>query len=172
MKSVIYLLFIFASSVLFAGEFGKIIGKISDLQTGEPLIGANVHIKGTKLGATTDTEGEFYIIKVPPGTYSLNISYIGYSTTTIDSVVVIADQTTKKIKIQLLECSVEGEAVTVIAEAKQNLQVLNFSASIPIENRLEHNTEEYSKITENDYFDVIKSPIYLNSGIIKSYEFL
>ena len=48
---------------VFAGTKGKISGKVTDAATGEPLIGVNIVIEGTSLGAASDAEGEYYILK-------------------------------------------------------------------------------------------------------------
>jgi hypothetical protein len=55
-------------------------GKVTDSQTGEPLIGANVIIDGTNLGGTANTSGDFVIYNIPEGTYNVRASYIGYQT--------------------------------------------------------------------------------------------
>ncbi|MFH1011500.1 MAG: carboxypeptidase-like regulatory domain-containing protein, partial [bacterium] len=61
---------IFFSFELFAGTTGKIAGFVKDAASGEPLIGANILVEGTTLGASADVEGYFFIINVPPGTYT------------------------------------------------------------------------------------------------------
>ena len=45
---------------LLAGTTGKIAGKVIDAMTKEPLVGANVILNGTSLGASTDIDGEYY----------------------------------------------------------------------------------------------------------------
>ena len=51
---------------------GKISGRITDSSTGEPLPGANVVIVGTRMGATADVNGEYFIIRVNPGVYEVD----------------------------------------------------------------------------------------------------
>jgi hypothetical protein len=58
---------------------GAITGYITDAQTGEPLIGANVLLVGTSYGSATDINGRYYITNVPASNYSVKVSYIGYS---------------------------------------------------------------------------------------------
>jgi hypothetical protein len=72
------LLFI-CQGVVLAGTTGKIAGKVTDAETGEPLLGANVIIDGTDLGASTDAEGDYFVLRVPPGTYSVRASMMGYT---------------------------------------------------------------------------------------------
>lgn len=59
---------------LFAGVTGKIAGKVTDAETGEPLIGINVIIDGTTIGAATDINGNYIINNVEPGVYTLVLS--------------------------------------------------------------------------------------------------
>ena len=46
-------------------------GRVTDAETGEPLVGANVFLDGTMRGAATDADGAFRIEGVPPGAYRL-----------------------------------------------------------------------------------------------------
>ena len=57
---------------------GEIRGKVLDQENKQPLIGANIQIKGTTLGAATDSEGQYTIRKVPVGIYQLIFTYMGY----------------------------------------------------------------------------------------------
>jgi len=59
---------------------GKISGKVLDDRTGEPLAGANVVVKGTTIGAAAGPDGAFTIENVPPGTYTVVASFIGFHT--------------------------------------------------------------------------------------------
>ena len=67
----ILLLIFFIASDLHAAPGGKISGRVTDRATRQPLPGANVMIKDTRLGAVTDPDGYYFIINVPPGTYRL-----------------------------------------------------------------------------------------------------
>ena len=60
---LIFLLINFSN--LYAGTTGKIAGKIIDAGTKGPLIGANVFLRGTTLGAATDRDGKYFIINFP-----------------------------------------------------------------------------------------------------------
>jgi len=64
---------------------GRITGKVVDLQTGEPLVGANVLVVGTTFGAATDVNGDYSISHLDPGVYVLKASYIGYKSVTISN---------------------------------------------------------------------------------------
>jgi hypothetical protein len=58
--------------------FGSIVGSVFDHQSKQPIPYANVTILGTSLGAATDGSGHFAIPTVPPGTYRIQISVLGY----------------------------------------------------------------------------------------------
>ncbi|MBD3226393.1 MAG: TonB-dependent receptor plug domain-containing protein [Caldithrix sp.] len=109
-------LIVLVSTSLFAGNTGKIVGRVIDKSTGEPLPGANVIVKDTQLGASTDLNGEFFIINVPPGTYTVECMMVGYQTIRYEDVKIQSDQTTGldfKMSEQTLEMD---EEITVIAE--------------------------------------------------------
>ena len=76
---IIFLALIAVAPVLFAQQSGSIRGKITDKNTGDGLIGANVIINGTSMGAASDIKGNFIVRDIPVGTYKLTISYIGYN---------------------------------------------------------------------------------------------
>ncbi len=101
-------------SLLFAGTTGKIAGVVTDAHSHEPLIGVNVLISGTPMGAASDMDGNYFILNVPPGKYQLEVSYIGYSPVIMKDVKVSIDQTTR-IDFQMQEEAVQGEAVEVVA---------------------------------------------------------
>jgi len=110
---VCMVLFIYSGEIL-AGVTGKIDGKITDAKTGEPLIGANVIIQGTMIGAATNPEGDYFIINVPPGVYNVVASMMGYKKTTKTGVRVSIDQIST-VNFALEATVIEGEEVVVVA---------------------------------------------------------
>lgn len=100
---------------LFAGTTGKISGRIIEGQSGEPVIGASVIIVGTSLGAAADLDGNYVIINIPPGTYSVRASAVGFSATVVQDVQVSADLTTN-VDFKLAEVSVQTKEVVVTAQ--------------------------------------------------------
>ena len=112
---ILMLMFLYTGS-LFAGTTGKITGRVVDKQNGEPLIGVNILVKDTQLGAATDLDGYYTILNVRPGTYTLQALYVGYQETEISNVEVSIDLTTR-IDIELSETTLEvTEAITITAE--------------------------------------------------------
>lgn len=111
---IIVLMIIVLATSAFAAS--KIRGKVKDKQTAEPLIGASVVIDGTTQGASTDVNGEFIILNVQPGKYTLRASYLGYQSVSISNVVVNIDLTTE-INFELSSEAVSLQAVQIVAEA-------------------------------------------------------
>jgi outer membrane receptor protein involved in Fe transport len=102
------------NNLSFAGTTGKISGKVIDASSKEPLIGANIILEGTTLGAATDFDGNYFIINIPPGTYNVRTSLVGYTSVTFTNVKVSVDQTTN-VDFELSEEAVELEGVVVSA---------------------------------------------------------
>jgi len=110
-----FLLSLVLSSILFAGTTGKISGTVKDAQTGEPIVGANVFLLGTSFGASTDFDGVYSIVNIPPGEYSVRGSSIGFRSTVQTQVRVIIDQTTE-LNFQLSAEAVQADEVVIVAE--------------------------------------------------------
>ncbi len=106
---------LFFSISLFAGTTGKIVGHVSDSRSQEPLIGVNVFLEGTSLGAATDENGDYFIINVPAGSYKLNVSYIGYTDYLVSNVRVNIDLTTT-INVALISKELTTETIIVSAK--------------------------------------------------------
>ncbi len=106
-----------------AAVSGKIAGQVTDANTGESLPGANVMIIGTSLGTATDPEGRYFLPRVPPGQYTLKISYIGYQEIELP-VTVYADQTLTQ-NGQLSFQVVEGESIFITAQAEGQMEAIN-----------------------------------------------
>lgn len=98
-----------------AGPYGKIAGKVTDRENGQPIPGVDVTIVGTVLGASTDVDGFYTILNVPPGTYTVRFSIVGYTKTMVENVRVEIELTTT-INQQLGSTTIEAGEVVVIAE--------------------------------------------------------
>ena len=98
---------------LWTQTAGKISGQVTDAN-GEALIGVNIIVEGTKLGASTDLDGFYVILNVRVGIYQLKYAYIGYQTKVFNNVDVDADKTTK-INVVLEPEAIAGEEIVVTA---------------------------------------------------------
>ena len=108
-------LLVLACSAAFAGVTGKIAGKVIDAETNEALPGANIIVEGTQMGAASNLDGEFIMINVPPGVYTLKITMMGYKSQIRSNVQVSIDLTTQVVA-KLQPSIIAGEEVTVVAE--------------------------------------------------------
>ena len=74
-RNLLSSLLVFLMPIFLVGQ--SVVGVVSG-EGKKPLVGANVVIEGTDLGAVTSETG-FYSIKVDSGTYTVTVTYIGYS---------------------------------------------------------------------------------------------
>ncbi|HLA64198.1 MAG TPA: TonB-dependent receptor, partial [Rhodothermales bacterium] len=95
-------------------QTGKFTGHVLD-EAGQPLVGATVFVVGTELGAAVDMNGEYVILRIPPGTFTVRVSSVGFQTQMIEGVRSISNQTTT-LDVTLREETVEGEEITVLAD--------------------------------------------------------
>ncbi len=112
----IYLVILACVSVTMGGTTGKLAGRITDKQTGEALVGANVLIRSMEpnVGASADVDGYYYIINLPPGNYDVKISYVGYST--IEKKISINVDQTTTLDVQLSATALISSEVVVTGE--------------------------------------------------------
>ena len=111
----ILLFFVLLPYLAFAGTVGKIKGKVTDLTSGEPLIGANILVLGTSFGAATDINGNYTIQNLEAGVYEVRASFVGYQTVTYSNIRVNAELTTE-LNFELPGEGIELQQVNVIAE--------------------------------------------------------
>jgi hypothetical protein len=95
-------------SIYNFAQVGKISGIVKDGTTGEALIGANVFLEGTTIGAATNVDGYYSIINVPPGIFNLKASMVGYASQSISNVRVSINLTTE-INVELNSSTIETE---------------------------------------------------------------
>ncbi len=135
------LLSLCAAGSVFAAVTGKIAGKVVDAETGGPLVGANVIIDDTNLGAAADINGDFFILNIPPGRYTVRAQMIGYTAVKMENVQVRTNATTT-LNYKLTPTVIEGETITVTVDAiatkkDQTSSVRNISAeqieALPVE---------------------------------------
>ncbi len=116
MKRSLLLLLGLCATAAFAGNTGKIAGVVKDSQTGEMLIGVNVVIEGTSMGAATNIDGFYAILNIPPGKYNLVASAVGFNKKTVAGVSVSIDLTTTIDFALSSTVLAVGEEVVVTAE--------------------------------------------------------
>ncbi len=106
-------------------QSGKIAGRVVDAATGEPVPGVNVVItekwsNGRAiaapdiLGAATGGEGYYAILNVPPGTYNVTASFIGFAPL-VKTEVRVSSGLTATVDFDMREEVIEGEEVEIVA---------------------------------------------------------
>ena len=95
-----------------AQRFGKITGQVYDAVTREALIGANIQIVGSTLGAITGVNGAFTIDRVPEGAVTLRVSLIGYKPV-IEPELMLSSIKPLEIRIALNQTVLQGAEVTI-----------------------------------------------------------
>ncbi len=104
-------------------SMGTISGTVTDAKTGEALWSANVLLKGTGLGAPSDSKGAYTIANVPPGTYTLRVSYIGYRESEVGVRVDRGSLLTQDFKLEPV--GIVGAEVVVTAQASGQNAAIN-----------------------------------------------
>ncbi len=113
---------IFLSIMLFAAAAlaqttGKIAGSVFDKASGDHLVGANVLLQGTSLGASVDQNGAYFIINVAPGTYTLSFEMLGYKTVKVKNVKVSVNRTAY-VNVTLSATVLTSDDVVVVTADK------------------------------------------------------
>ena len=137
-----------------AGTTGKLIGRVTSKETGEPLIGANIMVEGTPLGSAADMDGNYLILQISPGTYSVRFTMIGYQDLVVSGVRIKVDLTTR-VNGDLPESVVGLDEVVVQAERPMiQLDVTYSQANIT--------SEEVEMLPVEEFVDIIA----LQAGVV------
>lgn len=127
MKGIITVITLLALPLLgttvSAQSTGSIAGTLEDASSGDALIGANVVIEGTSIGSATNTEGEFIIRNVQPGTYTLLLSYVGYQQDEVEVEVVAGERL--ELDLEMTPVGLVGEEVILSVQAQGQAQAIN-----------------------------------------------
>jgi TonB-dependent receptor len=101
-----------------------ITGTVTDVKTGEALIGCNVYLKNTTIGTVTNAEGNYVLQNVPPGTHILIASYLGFEEKGIE--IGFEEKETKNIDFKLqYSGGIDLDEVTITVQAKGQIAAIN-----------------------------------------------
>lgn len=114
-KALLGLISLFIFLEFSVAQNGVLTGTVLDVKTQEAIVGANVVIENTTVGASTDLNGVFTIANLKPGTYSLVVSSISYRTQIIPYVAVEPGKKTT-LEIPLAEDVAELSEVVITAK--------------------------------------------------------
>jgi len=114
-SSMIFLVGLLMSTGATYAQTGSIEGRVTDAESGEPLPGVNVILRGTNIGAATRSDGTFALEDVTTGTYTLRASLVGYRTA--QRTVTVEQGQITRIDIELAERDIELDDVVVTGVA-------------------------------------------------------
>lgn len=104
-----------SSPQIFSQTSGKISGKVTDKQTGQPIPFANIYVEGTSKGAAADENGDYSILDVSPGLYNVSASVVGYQKVTVENVRVNVDFTTR-LNFELSQGAINLSTIVIKGE--------------------------------------------------------
>lgn len=107
------------SPSLYASGGGALRGFVTDSTNGEAITYANVLIKGSTIGITTNTRGYYFIPSIPPGKHTAIVSCIGYRTNYV--AVTIREDEITDCNVHLVPGAIELEEVAVVGESQVRL---------------------------------------------------
>ncbi|SHE81489.1 TonB-dependent Receptor Plug Domain [Psychroflexus salarius] len=142
--------------VLANAQEGTIKGKVYDEEVNDVLPFANVTLKGTTIGSTTDFDGN-YALNVEPGTYTVVFSFVGYQTKEVTEVVV-EDGKDVVVNISLAASAASLDEVIITTTARENTEasVLNLQKkSVNVFDGL--SIESVKKVGANDVASAVKN---------------
>ena len=158
MKNFLILILLCSSWIL--AQTGSVKGSIVDQESGDPLIGANIVIDGTTMGAATDVEGKYQIINVPPGEHVLKVTYIGYE----DKQKPISIEPEQELiaDFSLLSEVIQMQTYVVTASRKRE-RVEDAPAAISVITQKDIRRESNTNL--GDYMKTVKGVEFTQSGI-------
>lgn len=148
-------LFVLLSFAGLYAQTGSVTGVIRDKKTQETIVGANVVIKGTTLGAISDLDGRFTLSNLKKGTYTLVVSFISYTTITLENIRVDAGMPPLEIELEESIASLEGVTVTAARVTNTDLSMINSikKAEVVVSGI---SAQQISKSQDKDAAEVVK----------------
>lgn len=126
MQRFIFLLGIaLISHVLHAQQTGTVSGYVKDAETDETLISANIYIKESGKGTISNKSGFYSLANLPPGTYSIVYSFIGYKSE--ERTVTISPGSTQTLHVKLNPEVLRLNEVVVEAERDEDRRQISVS---------------------------------------------
>lgn len=148
--------FLLLPVTLIWANSGKISGRVTNAETGEPLPGVNIIVEEISLGAASDLDGNYVILNIPPGNYTVVASAIGFSRYRITDLRVNTGQTTRQ-NFKLTPEVLEGEEVTVVAERPMVRADLTSSQKITT-------ADEMKELPVETFLGVLTTQAGVNTG--------
>lgn len=163
-------------------QTGKISGVVTDAQTGQPIEGVQVRVLGTGYGAITQANGRYFIVSVPPGTYTVSARRIGLQTSEVSNVLVRIDvtrdvsfrmnQATTVLSVQrvvapvapLVERGITGSTQSITAENIQSLPTTSIAGVLALQQGFQEVPANTDLVSFTDSRRNVLSPIRIRGG--------
>src|SRR4029078_8561117 len=110
---------------------GTIAGRVSDANSGIPIVGASVRVSGTQIGAATTEDGRYTIRGVRPGATEIVITRIGYEPKRSPVPVTTGASATADSSLTQSAVSL-SEVVVTVTGAQRKAEIANTVASVDI----------------------------------------
>ena len=125
MRKIILIFSIVATSILQAQNTGSIVGKLIDKEyNNEPLAFANVLIKGTTTGTTSDIDGLYAFNDLEVGQYTLIFSFVGYETVELEATVEAGKVTEINVPMGASAASLDEVVITTTTKRESEVALL------------------------------------------------
>jgi len=155
MKKLIAIIFLFQILNTYS-QTGSLKGIVIDSKTKETIVGANVYIENTSIGATTDFEGKYEIKNLKEGNYNIKISFISYKSQIFEKIRIEANKETE-LNISLEDEITTLKGIVVSTKRKQNTDVAvlnNIKQSDAVVSGV--SSQQISKTTDKDASEVVR----------------
>jgi TonB-dependent receptor len=119
----VVIIMIASANIIYGISTSRLSGSVKNASTGEVLFGANVILKGTGMGSSTDMDGMYNISNIPPGSYTILVTYIGYKSQSHEIIIKENERITRDFGLESV--ALEGEQVVVTAQATGQTQAIN-----------------------------------------------
>ena len=150
------LVIILASVTGLKGQTGSIEGTVIDKANSETLIGTTIAIEGTTTGTTSDINGHFTLPNLNPGTYTLKISYISYTSRVIEKVKVESGKsTTVNVVLETNLVALGDITVSAIRKTDTEVSMITDIRAIPFVSA-GISGQQISKTLDKDASEVVK----------------
>ena len=160
MKKIICHFIVLTFFTQLIAQNGSITGQITDAENNDPLIGANVIVEGTNMGAATDVNGNYNILNVPVGAVTIMVSYIGYEEKTQDLTVTLGEIVTANIELAPEAIQMQTYVVTA---SRRRERVEDAPAAISVITQQEIRRESNTNL--GDYLKQVKGVDFTQSGV-------
>ena len=129
-----------------AAQTAAITGTITDAETGAPVPGATVMLRGTPLSVSSSSEGRFVLSRLDAGTYRLFVAAIGYAADSVPGVA-LADGEKKDLALALHRTPLELQEIVVTSSRSAELadESTVSVANLPVQSILQRNVQRLNQ---------------------------